>query len=76
MNNLYDYTMSKLLPTSEFKWIDPEGFDFNKYTSNTAKGCVIEVYLKYSEELRRLSFSYSENRNQKKNGVCVSTKDC
>ena len=28
-NNLYDYAMSKFLPTSGFKWIDPKKFNLN-----------------------------------------------
>ena len=39
--------MSQFLPTSEFKWIDPKEFDFNKYTSNSSKGCVLKADLKY-----------------------------
>ena len=44
-NNLYGYAMSKFLPTSGFKWIDPEEFDWNKYNSNSSKGCVLKVDL-------------------------------
>ena len=44
-NNLYGYTMSKYLPISGFKWIDPEEFDLDKYTSNSSEGCVLEVDL-------------------------------
>ena len=33
--------MSKFLPTNGFKWIDPEEFDLNKYTSNSSKECVL-----------------------------------
>ena len=40
-NNLYGYAMSKFLPTSGFKGIDPEDFDLNKYNSNSSKGCVL-----------------------------------
>ena len=29
--------MSKFLPTSGFKWIDPKKFDLNKYTINSSK---------------------------------------
>ena len=29
--------MSKFPPTSGFQWIDPKGFDLNKYTSNSSK---------------------------------------
>ena len=43
--------MSKFFPTSEFKWIDPKKFDFNKYISNSSKGCVVEVDLEYPKEL-------------------------
>ena len=50
-NNLHGYEMPKFLPTSEFKWIDPKGFDLNKYTSNSSKGCVLKVDLEYPKEL-------------------------
>ena len=46
--NLYGYAMYKFLPTSGFKWID----DLNKYTSNSSKGCALEVDLEYPKELR------------------------
>ena len=46
-NNLYGYTMSRFLQTGGFKWIDPKGFDLNKYTSNSSKGCILEVDLEY-----------------------------
>ena len=57
-NNLYGYGMSKFLPTSGFKWIDPKEFDLNKYTSNSSKGCVLEVDLEYPKELRELHNDY------------------
>ena len=44
-NNLYGYAMSKFLPKSGFKWIDPKEFDLNKYTNNSSKGRVLEVDL-------------------------------
>ena len=31
------------------KWIDPKEFDLNKYTSNSLKGCVLD--LEYSKGL-------------------------
>ena len=40
--------MSKFLPTSGFQWLNPKEFNFNKYTSNKPKGCVLEVDLEYS----------------------------
>ena len=44
-NNLHGCAMSKFLPTSGFKWIDPKEFDLNKYTSNSSIGCIFEVDL-------------------------------
>ena len=59
MNNLYGYAMSKFLPKSGFKWIDPKEFDLNKCTGNSSKGCVFEVDLEYSKELHKLQNDYS-----------------
>ena len=50
-NNLYVYAMFNCLPTSAFKWINPKEFDLNKYTSNSTKGCVLKVDLKYPKKL-------------------------
>ena len=50
--------MSKFLPTSGFKWINPKDFDLNKYTSNSSKGCALEVDLEYPKELRELHNDY------------------
>ena len=65
--------MSKFLPTSGFKWIDLKEFDLNKYTSNSSKGCVLEVDLEYPEELRELHNDYplalGKIKNQKRNVV-------
>ena len=57
-NNLWGYTMSKFLPTSCFKRIHPKEFDLNKYSSNSSKGCVLEVDLEYPKELRKLHNNY------------------
>ena len=50
--------MSKFLSTSGFKWIDPKEFHLNKYTSNILKECVLEVYLEYPKQLRKLHNDY------------------
>ena len=64
--------MSKFLPTSGFKWIDPKEFDLNKY-SISSKGCVLEVDLECGKELCKLHNDYSlapkQKRNQKRNPV-------
>ena len=57
-NNLYGYAVSKFLPTSRFKWIDPDEFDLNKYISNSSQGCVIEVDIKYPKDIRELQNDY------------------
>ena len=43
-NNLYGYAMSKFLPKSGFKSIDRENFVANKYTSNSLKGYVPQLF--------------------------------
>ena len=50
--------MSKFLPTSGSKWIDANESDLNKYASNSSKGCVLEVDLKYPKELHELHNDY------------------
>ena len=50
--------MSKFLPASGFKWIDPKEFDLNKQSSNSSKVCVLEVHLEYPKELRELHNDY------------------
>ena len=57
-NNLYGYEISKFLPPSGSKWIEPKDFDLNKYTSNSSKGRVLEVHLEYRKELRELQNDY------------------
>ena len=49
--------MSKFLPTSRFKQIEPKDFA-NKYSSNSSKSCVLEVDLEYSKELHELHNDY------------------
>ena len=57
-NNLHGNAMSKFLQTNGFRWIDLKEFDLNKYTSNSSKGCFLEVDLEYSKELRELHNHY------------------
>ena len=78
-NNLYGYAMSKFLSAGELKWIDPKEFDLKKYTSNSSKGCVLEVDLEYAKELHKLHSDYPlspDKREIKKNVVQISTVDC
>ena len=48
------YGTSKFLPMSAFKWIELKGLDFNKYTSISSKGWVVEFDLEYPKELQEL----------------------
>ena len=57
-NNLYGYAISMFLPTSGFKWVDSKS-ELDKYTSNSSKGCVLEVDLEYPKESRKLNNDYS-----------------
>ena len=57
-NNLYGYAKSEFFPTAGLKWIGPKEFDLNKYTTNSSKGCVLEVDLEYLKELRELHNDY------------------
>ena len=79
-NNLYGYAMSKFLPTSGFKWIDPKKFNLNKYTSNSSKCCVLEVVLQYSKELRESHNDYplapGKTKIKRKNIAQISIIDC
>ena len=50
--------MSKFLLTSGFKWIDSKELHLNKFTSNSSKGCAVEVDLEYPKELRELHNDY------------------
>ena len=40
------------------KWIHPNEFDLNKYTSNSSKRCVLEGDPEYPKELRELHNDY------------------
>ena len=50
--------MSQFLPTSGFKWIDPKEVELNRYTSDSSKGCFLEVDLDYPKGLRELHNDY------------------
>ena len=50
--------MSKFLPASGFKWINPKEFHLNKYTTNSSKGYILEVELEYPKKLQELHNDY------------------
>ena len=50
-NNLYGCVMSKFLPTSGFKWIDPKDIDSSKNSNNSSKGCILEVDPEFPKQL-------------------------
>ena len=66
--------MFKFLPTDECKWRDPKYFDFNKYSSNSQKGCVLAVDLDYAIELCKFDSDYPlalDNVEIKKTKCCL-----
>ena len=40
-NNLYDYAMSQLLPSGNFKFLNPINFDINKINENDKYGSML-----------------------------------
>ena len=39
--------MSKFLPTSGFKWIDPKEFDLNKYANDVFSKLILNIQKNY-----------------------------
>ncbi|XP_072023065.1 uncharacterized protein [Amphiura filiformis] len=52
-NNLYGWAMSQPLPTGDFKWMTPRQLD-----DWTTHPCILEVDLKYPQELHNLHDNY------------------
>ena len=50
--------MSKFLPTNGFRWIGLKEFYLNRYTSNSSKGCALEVDFENPKELQELPNDY------------------
>ena len=78
-NISYGYALSKFLPTSGFKWIDPKKFDLNKYTSNSSKGCVSKLILNILKSYKNhtmIIYLLTPDKIQiKRNTVRLSIKD-
>ena len=59
VNNLYGWAMSEPLPTKGFKWMTKEELqDWKKFLDCEGQGCILEVDLKYPEELYDLHNEY------------------
>ena len=52
-NNLYDWAISKQLPTSGFEWITDNELDDWKHLS-----CILEVHLEYPKQIHNLHNDY------------------
>ena len=58
-NNLYGWGMSRYLPYGEFKWVkNVDNFDVNSISKNSLYGYILEVDLKYPDELHNLPNDY------------------
>ena len=60
-NNLYGWAMSQYLPTGGFRWMTEKQInkiDLVKYKEDSDKGLILEVDLKYPEELHDLHNDY------------------
>ena len=60
-NNLYGWAMSQYLPTGGFKWFTQkqiDNIDLAKYKEDSNKGLILEVDLKYPEDLHDLHNDY------------------
>ena len=59
MNNLYGWAMSEYLPYEEFKWLkNVDEFDVMSISEKSLTGYLLEVDLKYPDELHELHNDY------------------
>ena len=59
MNNLYGWAMSEYLPYEGFKWLkNSDGFDVNSISEKSPIGYILNVNLKYSDELHESHNEY------------------
>ena len=59
MNNLYDWVMNEYLPYEEFKWLkNVDEFDVMSISEKSPIGYLLEVDLKYPDELHELHNDY------------------
>lgn len=60
-NNLYGWAMSQYLPTSGFKWMTQkqiDNIDLAKYKEDSKNGLILEVDLKYPQDLHNFHNDY------------------
>lgn len=50
-NNLCGWALSQYLTTGGFKWKKVDGLNLAKYTEKNKKGLILEVNLKYPQQL-------------------------
>ena len=59
MNNLYGWAMSEYLPYEGFKWLkNSDGFDVNSISEKSPIGYILNVNLKYPDELHESHNEY------------------
>ena len=55
----YAYALPKFRSIEKFKWIVPKECDSSKYSSNSLKGCGLEVDFQYPERSHELFDDYT-----------------
>ena len=77
MNNLYGLTMSKHPPYKEFKWLkNVDEFDVMSINEKSLTGSLLEVDLKYPDELHELHNDYPLAPRKVAVSDCMLSKYC
>ena len=77
MNNLYGWEMSEYLPYEGFKWLkNVDEFDITSINEKIPKRYLLEVGLKYRDELHELHSDYPLTPEKLAVSSDILSKDC
>ena len=77
MNNLYGWEMSEYLPYEGFKWLkNVDEFDITSINEKIPKRYLLEVGLKYHDELHELHSDYPLTPEKLAVSSDILSKDC